>query len=182
MNPSASDHTIALFPDPAAGFDDPLEMLRACHERILRHCALLCRLAAHLSVSGADTDARTAAVRAWRYFTEAAVNHHRDEEDDLFPLLVRVSEGADLVSLLRAEHAALDAAWQAVRPALEALAAGREAMLDADAVAAMAQAYRAHIEREERDLLPLAARLLDAEQLAHLGQRMATRRGAAFAL
>ncbi len=29
-----------LMPKPAPGFDDPLGLLRACHERILGHCRI----------------------------------------------------------------------------------------------------------------------------------------------
>ena len=54
------------FPDAnssmnAAGSDDPLAMLRACHERIRKELATLDRLRLHLPENGCDADARTMA-------------------------------------------------------------------------------------------------------------------------
>jgi len=49
-----------LMPKPAPGFDDPLGLLRACHERILGHCDTLERLESHLRQHGADQDAQEA--------------------------------------------------------------------------------------------------------------------------
>jgi hypothetical protein len=76
-----------LHAPPAAGFDHPLEMLEACHERIRRTCALIVRLAGHIAIRGVDQEAREAARSAIRYFDMAGEDHHRDEEQDLFAAL-----------------------------------------------------------------------------------------------
>src|SRR3546814_12606910 len=83
------------FSGPAASTEAPLEMLAACHIRIERQCATLRRLAAHLTEHGADADARTAAMHVMRYFDTAAVQHHADEEVDLFPMLIESMAGSD---------------------------------------------------------------------------------------
>jgi len=76
----------SLFDLPAS-FDDPLEMLLACHRRIERQLQTLERLQVHLEVNGVDAEASAAAQAILRYFTRSAENHHEDEEKDLFPLL-----------------------------------------------------------------------------------------------
>ena len=60
-------------------------MLAACHLRIEQQCSTLRRLVPHLLAHGADSQARQAAASVLRYFQTAAIDHHADEEEDLFP-------------------------------------------------------------------------------------------------
>jgi hemerythrin-like domain-containing protein len=163
----------------APGFDEPLEMLSACHGRIEAQLETLAKLAAHVPVHGADTQAQQAAANVMRYFDTAGANHHQDEEADLFPLLARIaSEEREaeimlLIDELRAEHREMERGWQALREVLVRIARGERAGLAPDAFAAL---YRRHIAREENALLPYAASVLVAAQRASLGTSMAARR------
>lgn len=171
------------FSSPAAGTDTPLDLLSACHDRIGRQCATLRRLAAHVAGQGSDPVAQTAAASVLRYFDTAAVLHHQDEEADLFPALLQSMAGSDAVCLhamtegLAAEHRQLERTWRLLREALSAIAEGRDAVLDEARVADFAALYAAHIQREEDELLPMAARLLDDQAIADIGAAMRTRRG-----
>lgn len=177
------------FPSPPAGPEAPLDMLMACHERVERQCRTLERLQAHLAAlahqagAGADRAVGEAATAVLRYFDTAAVHHHADEEQDLFPALLEAMAGSDAVCIqalttgLAAEHRALERHWAALRPTLQALAAGQDARLMADAVAGFVGTYRAHIEREETELIPMARRLLGEAALARMGEAMRARRG-----
>jgi hemerythrin-like domain-containing protein len=168
---------------PAAGFEVPLEMLHACHSRIELQCATLQRLLPHLAKHGADNEARIAAAGVMRYFDTAARDHHADEEQDLFPALIESMAGSDAVCLrklttgLAAEHRELEARWQRVRAALERVVAGDSVLLEAAGVQMLVDLYRRHIEREEGELLPMAARLLSDEDLDRVGRAMRERRG-----
>src|SRR4051812_38739979 len=71
----------------APGFDEPLELLEACHGRIEMQLTMLERLVAHVAEHGCDVEAREAARFIIRYFDTSGVQHHRDENEDLFPLL-----------------------------------------------------------------------------------------------
>lgn len=174
-------------PSPAVGFEAPLEMLAACHVRIEQQCATLQRLVPHVAVHGADALAREAAAGVMRYFDMAAVLHHADEEADLFPALIESMAGSDAVCLreltagLAAEHRELESRWRPVRDALAPLAAGAAAALDAAAVAAFVGLCQRHIAREERELLPMAARLLGDDALERVGRAMRARRAVAAA-
>jgi hemerythrin-like domain-containing protein len=158
-------------------------MLSACHSRIERQCATLRRLMPHVAAHGANEEARTAAANVMRYFDSAAAQHHDDEEEDLFPALLESMAGSDAVCLrdltdaLKGEHRALAADWQRVRSALERIAAGTSAHLPQDDVEALIGRYERHIEREETELLPMAARLLSDDELARIGRAMRRRRG-----
>jgi hemerythrin-like domain-containing protein len=170
-------------PAPAPGADDPLALLSACHGRIARQCATLTRLAAHLSLHGSDDAAQTAAASVSRYFDTAATHHHEDEEQDLFPALIESMAGSDagclhaLVQGLMDEHRRLESLWAPLRAELAEVAAGRPAVLPADQVQEFTQAYAAHIQREEDELLPMAARLVSDDALTAMGHAMRARRG-----
>jgi hemerythrin-like domain-containing protein len=167
---------------PSAGFEAPLEMLSACHTRIERQCSTLRRLVAHLASHGADAEARDAAANVMRCFDASARQHHADEENDLFPALIESMAGSDAVCMrelteqLAREHHALEARWQRVRSVLERVVTGERMSLESEHVEALVALYERHIEREESELLPMAARLLSDEDLDRIGRAMRERR------
>ncbi len=65
-----------------------------------------------------------------RFFDYVIVQHHADEEEDLFPALIESMAGSDAVCLremteaLRSEHRLLEADWRELRRELERVAAG----------------------------------------------------------
>ena len=167
----------------SAGFDAPLDLLSACHERITRQGVTLQRLAAHLASQGADADARLAAANVLRYFDTAGHHHHVDEEQDLFPALFEAMAGSDAVCLhemqqrIVHEHRELDQVWSALREQLRALTEGRGDQLDAARLTDFVARNQRHIDFEEAEVLPMARRLLSDAQLAAMGQSMRARRG-----
>lgn len=152
-------------------------MLRACHERILRQCDTLVKLAAHIESHGVDEDARTAAAQVHRYFSTAGQHHHADEEEDLFPLLRDNAELADVIAGLQQDHQTMEKEWVALEPLL----AAPQSLATQPDLARRVEAFRAlyarHIDTENNRLLPQAATLLSAGQVARLGACMARRRG-----
>ena len=158
-------------------------MLSACHGRVEMQCATLRRLVTHLAEHGATEEARSAATNVMHYFDTAARHHHADEEEDLFPALIESMAGSDAVCLreliktLTADHRRLEAAWQRVRDVLERIVAGESAPLAPEVVQALTSHYERHIQREEEELLPMAARLLSEDDLARVGRAMRRRRG-----
>lgn len=171
------------FSSPAVGFDTPLELLSACHDRMARQCETLKRLVAHVAQHGADGVAQTAAASVLRYFDTAALLHHRDEEEDLFPALIESMAGSDAVCLhaivdgLTQQHRQLEATWHRLHDSLEAVSAGQSVKLDEDSVEQFCSMYASHIQREEDELLPMAARLLDDLALSDMSKAMRARRG-----
>ena len=169
-----------------AGFDDPLEMLLACHRRIEKQLETLKRLRAHVEANGVDAEASSAAQAVLRYFVKAGANHHQDEEEDLFPLLdrriddaVEHARFAQFRQRLEADHREVDAAWQRLRRPLEAIADGFQRTLPAAEVHAYVDAYAQHILTEETTLREFVDRWLDDEDRMQLGRAMAARRKAA---
>jgi hemerythrin-like domain-containing protein len=166
----------------APGFDQPIDVLEACHGRIAKQCDTLEKLLAHLPAHGADVQAQQAARAVLAYFDTAAVQHHDDEERNLFPLLEQANApgACDLVEALTLEHDELALLWRQLRPQLAHIERATSAVLDAALTQQFIQHNRSHLEFENQHVLPLARRVLDAAALARLGAAMAARRGVAF--
>jgi pyridoxamine 5'-phosphate oxidase len=175
-------------PDPAPGFDQPIAVLKHCHDRIRKQLATLDKLCAHLPAHGADEQAQQAAAAVIKYFDKAAPLHHADEEHDLIPMLQATAEGEDavllaqLVPVILAEHNQMDAMWQGLHEQLTAIAGAGAAVLRAQDVRRFSDMYANHMEREEGQIAPMAKRLFDAQQMAQLGDAMQMRRGIASPL
>ena len=164
---------------PAPDFTSPLDMLHACHDRIMDQCSTLQKLMQHLPMHGCDTQAQQAAQAILRYFDTAGQFHHQDEEVDLFPLLsaAQNADADELMKQLLSEHQAMDALWANLRIQLQAIADGKSTELDRKIVGDFSLAYGRHVMLENMKLLPLAARLLNEQQLQQMGTNMAKRRG-----
>ena len=174
----------SLLATPAVGFEQPFEMLAACHERVNRMLDLLARLREHLPGHGADDNARQAARDVMRYFDLAAPHHHQDEELHVFPPLLAAGDPAavDLVRRLQRDHVQMESGWREARKVLDAVASGeRQALANSDEAALdlFAGLYGDHIQAEEGLAYPAAAQLLDEAALAAMGHEMMRRRGAA---
>lgn len=173
---------ISLLSAPAApSFDHPLEMLRACHGKILQQCDTLKKLVQHLKDKGCDTQVQQAAAGMLRYFDTAGQFHHQDEEENLFPAL-RNCAGVDaaLLDRLLCQHVVMLSAWDALRPLLAELAQGKHVALDNTLTERFISGYTDHIVIENTELLPMAQRLLDPQQITSIGRKMSERRGAKF--
>lgn len=178
MKPAVS---LPGFASPAVGFDQPFEMLHACHDRVERSLALLDRLVAHVRDHGHDEDSRSAARDVLRYFDLAAPHHHQDEELHVLPPLL-ASDDADqrvLAAQLIAEHRRMEALWALLRGPLQQWAEtlpASTAFPQPEALAEFTSIYAGHIASEEGHAYPLARTLLDAVTLAEMGAEMSARR------
>lgn len=168
-------------PERLPGFDDPLGLLRACHDRMLAYCDLLEALLAQARAGELQDSARKAAADITRYFSGSAPLHHSDEEEDLFPRINRQSlRSAELVYSLKQEHRELDTLWAAIVPELRRFPAGGFSATFPESAARFCELCRLHVNRENRELLPLVASSLSQRELGYIGEAMARRRGVRF--
>lgn len=163
----------------APSFNSPLDMLHACHDRIMDQCTTLQKLMSHLPMHGCDTQAQQAAQAVLRYFDTAGQFHHQDEEVDLFPLL-RATNNAHAEALMKRlleDHKAMDTLWALLRAQLQAIAEGTSNTLERSLIGDFSLAYGRHVMLENTELLPLSAKILTEQQLHDIGTSMAARRG-----
>ena len=169
---------------PGVGFEQPFEMLDACHDRVKRSLQLLVDLRKYLQTKGCDDSARQAARDVQRYFDIAAPLHHQDEELHIFPALQqRCADDAriqSLVAQLQQDHEDMHALWSsAVRNALQALASGEQSQFsDAQEAAfdTFTQYYARHLTMEDEVAYPQARSVVDEAEQQAMGQEMAARR------
>lgn len=99
--------------------------------------------------------------------------HHTAEDDLLWPkLLERAAPEAALVARMEAQHVQVDACLTRLGPALDRWQAeARPAVTEevAGTVEALNEGLWAHLEEEERHILPLAARHITPQEWAELG-------------
>ncbi|ROO86605.1 hemerythrin HHE cation binding domain-containing protein [Actinocorallia herbida] len=100
--------------------------------------------------------------------------HHGSEDDLLWPLLLeRAAPSAELIGRMEAQHGEAESLITRIEPALarweaEARpAAGEEVAV---LMGELATTLLAHLDEEERSVLPLAARCLTQEEWASIGQ------------
>ncbi|MEX8495142.1 hemerythrin domain-containing protein [Sphaerotilus sp.] len=171
------------FASPAVGFDQPFEMLHACHDRVERSLSLLERLVAHVRGHGHDEDSRSAARDVLRYFDLAAPHHHQDEELHVLPPLLASGDPDQraLAAQLIAEHRRMEALWAVLRVPLEQWSEALPVSTvfpRPESLAEFTALYADHIAREEGRAYPMARALLDAASLADMGAEMGARRRA----
>lgn len=172
------------FESPAVGFEQPYEMLEACHERVQRSLDLLGRLVDYISDKGHDAQTRSAAADVLRYFDLAAPLHHQDEEQHVFPLLLAQGDASLHVTVqrLQADHRQMETLWAVVREALlrwsEPGCQEKIAADTLDAIARFRGLYAGHIEAEEGLVFPAARAAMTAATQAAMGAEMQARRRA----
>src|SRR6185437_683144 len=133
----------------APDFDEPIAVLKHCHDKIRKNLQTLQKLPAHLQTKGADEEAQKAAAGILRYFRDAAPNHHADEEEDLLPMLHDTARDADKTTLdalapqILAEHKQMDLIWVKLESQLDAMVSGKSAALDAADAEQFAALYTA---------------------------------------
>ena len=172
----------ALF-ESAPDFDQPIAVLKHCHNKIRKQLLTLQKLQEHLPQFGANIDATQGASAILRYFNEAAPKHHADEEQDLLPMLrtTAIGDDAQLLNVLlpeiMREHQEMDSLWTALAQQLQLIASGASSALSTPDVTQFVSLYEAHMEKEESHIAPMAKRLFDSAQMLQLGQAMRRRRG-----
>ena len=176
--------SLPRFRSPGVGFEQPFELLQACHERVARSLDLLQRLLEHLDAVGHDDAARAAAHDVWRYFEIAAPAHHTDEELHVLPQLRQSGEArlVDVARRLQADHDALHAIWRALGPLLWRLHES-PLPLPADALnrlraeaAAFIAIHQQHLPLEDEVAFPAARALMRPEQERAMSDDMQRRR------
>lgn len=131
--------------------------------------------------------ARAMADGLLRMFREDVFLHHAEEEHELFPAVLRAAlpgpeteEVRAMVAQLVHEHRYMDGRWSELKPALEAVARGQAATIDAALIEDIVQHFFAHAHFEEEHFLPLAQKILsrESEAMASLGRTLHERRRA----
>jgi hemerythrin superfamily protein len=155
--------------------DTPVDDFSHCHDGILKHMEAFGSLPGLLDPAAR---ARRIAADMVAFFHDVVIEHHQQEEKELFPaVLASAAKGSErdemraMVERLTREHRQVETRWSKLEPALKQVAKGHEAALDAAAVASLVEAYAAHARFEETAFLPRSKAILgrDSNHMAALG-------------
>jgi hypothetical protein len=174
----------------AAGFNSPLLLWLACHERGLRVAQLLHRLLEHWTTQGPSDAVNVTALDVRRYFEEAGPRHQQDEDLDIFPRLLKrldisgTGDGERLSTVLQRldkEHREMDTLWPAARAAIDHCTRQPIRPEHPNLLQRFVDAFIGHHDAENRLILPMAQLALQPIDLAEIGESMAARRGLTWA-
>jgi hemerythrin-like domain-containing protein len=161
--------------DTGVDMSAPLKTLYHSHDGIL---AQLRELAALPGLATQSTRTRELAKAAVALFRSDVLAHHAEEEQDLFPAVIRsATEGQErelvesLTRVLVAEHRDLEQTWKHLEPSIAAAAKGRDSVINAPLLDDLLTGYAAHAKFEEELFLPLAQKILarNPDHLAAVG-------------
>jgi hemerythrin-like domain-containing protein len=165
-----------------SGFDDPIGMLTDCHRRIEQFLNILC-VVADRAAGRALTGEESAAVQAaLQYFRTGGQRHTADEEQSLFPRL-RASSREELSEIdgLEGDHQDANQLHGDIEILFDRwISAGPLGLKDQDDLSAGTQhlkrLYTEHIRLEEQVVFPRAAKLLNEQSIAAIGEEFRARR------
>jgi hemerythrin-like domain-containing protein len=129
----------------------------------------------------AAAKARVMANDLLKMFREGVMTHHAEEEQELFPAVLRAAHpGAEfeqvraMVDQLVREHRDMEVRWAQLKPAVEAVARGETREVNAAQIQDLVQHFFAHAHQEEEHFLPLAQKILErhSESMAALGRAL----------
>lgn len=153
----------------------PVDSFSDCHAGILAGLRTFSTLP---PLVDAARRAREVAQEVVKIMDEAVLQHHKEEEEDLFPVVLRSSVKGEehdrvqsLVWRLTDEHREIEDLWQRLRPDVHRVASGKTVALKQEMVDLVVTAYRQHAQTEERFFLPLAQEILgrNGNHMAALG-------------
>ena len=162
-------------PESTMAQDAPIAGFSHCHVDIVKHLEMLGELPA---LPALVRRAREIAADMLVFFDTVIVQHHAEEEQELFSAVLRsATKGQEqarveeAIERLTAQHRQIEAWWSRIKPQLKQIAKGHEADLDPGAIAQLIGGYRAHAAAEEAEFLPLAQTILgrNSNRMAALG-------------
>ena len=171
---------------PQADFSQPIELMMDCHRRIERFLISLAKVSRTSSAASLDDPHREALRTALDYFTQAGPRHNQDEEASLFPALKElhhseIQAAVTKIAELAGEHRQAEQIHKRIDDlGRQWLAKGRigpdELHEFGGLVDQLIKLYEPHIAMEEREIFPLAARMLAPQAIAEIGEQMRLRR------
>lgn len=158
----------------------PTARFRGAHGDILAHIAVLRDLAS--PAEPRDKEGAAKAKALIDFYRSAVIEHHAQEEQELFREMTMASKPGDerglvesIIARLTSEHRSMEAKWAALEPELKKLAKGKPATLSPAAAEALVTAYEQHAQFEETVMLPLAEKMLCDGDMAALDMALRLR-------
>ncbi len=167
--------------------NNPLGLLYSCHRRVEHFFNVMVTVTQAAQGGTLSEGQRHALKSALRYFREAAPLHTLDEEESLFPRMLKfqnpkIKTMLDKLEGLKHGHREAEDNHQKIDQWIQEWL--NKGTLSEEKVPRLSEYlnrlsdfYQAHILMEETDVFPLAETLLDQSEIGAIGQEMVIRRG-----
>ncbi|MCU7938551.1 MAG: hemerythrin domain-containing protein [gamma proteobacterium symbiont of Bathyaustriella thionipta] len=171
-------------PPERATFEQPLELLLSCHEKIVHFSSALCNIVTALKKEGWNENYAASVDQVRHYFNVASAEHHLDEEGHLFPAIIaldpelKTSHGMEMLTIINdmiKEHVESDALWEALD---EMLAERSEDFATLETLSSQFKAdMHEHARIENEQIFPYAKKHISKDDFKKMGLAIAKRRG-----
>lgn len=155
---------------------NPVDDFSQCHVGIIQNFEALKNLGNTIITDPVQSEVKESAKKLIQFYKEVVLNHHQEEEQELFNMVLdcakpgaEQSEARTMVDRLTKEHRNLEKQWKAIESDVKKLSKGKLTKLDKEATVSMAENYLAHANFEEEEFLPLSAVILKDSGLESLG-------------
>lgn len=153
-------------------------MLERSHRRLEERLGELRDAVAHIAAGAGDDDDLEVVDDVLAFLTRSVMRHEADEEESVFPRLAGTRALDALIAQLTADHKAQRRLVERARAAWSgegtSRVRGRKLLRLCDQ---LESSYRAHVDREDRRLLPALRTELDADDRRAIAREMQARRG-----
>ncbi|WP_386692811.1 MULTISPECIES: hemerythrin domain-containing protein [unclassified Lonepinella] len=157
-------------------WDQPIEMLYACHGRVKNFYHQLSILPDYLAKHGVNQAVKNDVQQILNYFNIAAPLHHDDEEKDFFPAVAKYdAKTQQTIDELERQHFILHDNWHKLSTQLSELIQDQRDNIDAELITNFIAGYDVHIALEE-PLFALGKDCISDAELESMGKVMAARR------
>lgn len=165
-------------------FEQPLELLLSCHEKIVHFSSALCELSTALQKEGWNDNITASADQIRRYFNIASTEHHLDEEHHLFPAIIALDpelkktpsiEIVQLINRMIKEHVESDELWATLDTMLADKAEDFTTLEELSQRFKVTMHEHARIENEQ--IFPYARAHISDSDFKKMGLAIAKRRG-----
>lgn len=164
-----------------ASFENPLALLRSCHDKIIHFSSTLHKLSKILKQDGWSDELINTAKNIRNYFNIAGPEHHLDEEQHLFPAIIALEsrlqnkEVNKLIEQMTKEHLESDALWEKIDHLLEHQSKDFKQL---DVLASQFEnSMHKHAEIENTIIFPFAEKQFSTAEFKAMGSAIAKRRG-----
>lgn len=160
----------------------PLTNFSDCHKGIISQLNQLSDLAVMLKPA---IQAHQIAKETIQFFNRAVLDHHKEEEKDLFPTVLNAAREGDekttvlqIIKQLVKEHRDIESMWRRLEPQLKKFLGSPENLIDMPSIENLVQTYLTHAKFEEDEFLPLSEQILsrNSSEMAALGLSIHTRK------
>ena len=155
---------------------NPVDDFSQCHVGIIQNFEALKNLGNTIITDPVQSEVKESAKKLIQFYKEVVLNHHQEEEQELFNMVLdcakpgaEQSEARTMVDRLTKEHRNLEKQWKTIESDVKKLSKGKLSKLNKEATISMAENYLAHANFEEEEFLPLSAVILKDSGLESLG-------------